>query len=92
MMKNQISSGIFNLGTGAARTFNDLIKATFLAMDMPGKISYINIPEDLRKRYQYFTQADMNKLKGLGYKEAFTSLEKGINDYVQGYLLSKTYY
>jgi len=92
MMKKQISSGIFNLGTGYARTFNDLIKAIFSAMDMPSKISYINIPEDLRERYQYFTQADMNKLKGLGYKEVFTSLENGVNDYVQGYLLSKTYY
>ncbi len=91
-MKNQKLNGIFNLGSGTARTFNDLVKATFLAMNLETKISYINTPEDIRDNYQYFTEADMKKLKSVGYKNLFTTLELGVKDYVQNYLLNQEYY
>jgi ADP-L-glycero-D-manno-heptose 6-epimerase len=82
---------IFNLGTGTARSFNDLVKATFAAMQLPENISYIDIPADIREAYQYFTEADMSKLLELGYPHAFTSLEAGIRDYVQQYLMKQAY-
>ena len=91
-MQNQNSIGIFNLGSGRARTFNDLVKATFLAMDLENNISYINTPEDIRDKYQYFTEANMQKLESFGYEKPFTDLELGVKDYVQNYLLDKKYY
>ena len=92
IMRNQKLNGIFNLGSGTARTFNDLVKATFSAMDLPNNISYIDAPEDIREKYQYFTEANMQKLKAVGYKKSFTTLEIGVKDYVQNYLLDKKYY
>lgn len=83
----KVDSGIYNIGTGKARTFNDLVKATFVAMDKEIDISYIPIPEDIRDKYQYFTEADMQKIRKAGYQETFTSLEEGIKDYVQQYLM-----
>ena len=85
-------NGIYNLGTGKARTFNDLIKATFAALNKQPEISYIDMPADLLKTYQYFTEASMIKLKHAGYEEAFTSLEDGVSDYVKNYLSKKEYY
>lgn len=82
----KVESGIYNIGTGKARTFNDLVKATFVAMDKKVDISYIPIPEDIRDKYQYFTEANMQKIRKAGYQKAFTSLEDGIKDYVQSYL------
>ncbi|HEY2727700.1 MAG TPA: ADP-glyceromanno-heptose 6-epimerase [Parafilimonas sp.] len=85
-------NGIYNLGTGKARTFNDLVKATFAALDKEPKIAYIDMPNDLLETYQYFTEASMIKLKHAGYEEPFASLEEGVNDYVRNYLSKKEYY
>jgi ADP-L-glycero-D-manno-heptose 6-epimerase len=90
-MKNQENSGIYNLGTGTARTFLDLVKATFKAMNIEENIGFIDTPEDIRDKYQYFTEARMTKLRDAGYTKPFTSLENGINDYVVNYLASGKY-
>ncbi len=92
LMEKKISSGIYNLGTGRARTFNDLAKSTFKAMGVRENIEYIDTPEDIRDKYQYFTEADMNKLKSNGYQEPFHSLEEGIHDYVKNYLMRGSYH
>jgi ADP-L-glycero-D-manno-heptose 6-epimerase len=86
LMQHQAGSGIYNLGTGKARTFNDLVKATFAGLDLPARIEYIDMPEDIRNTYQYFTEAKMEKLRGVGYMDEFYSLERGIDDYVRNYL------
>ena len=85
-LKQGLPNGIYNLGTGLSRTFLDLTQATFAAMDLPPRISYIDIPPDIRERYQYFTEAKMGKLRQAGYTASFTSLEKAIDDYVGNYL------
>ena len=90
MMKNQPTSGIYNLGTGTARSFLDLTKATFKAMDIPENISFLDTPEDIRDKYQYFTEANMQKLINVGYSKPFTSLEDGVADYVE-YLKDNQY-
>jgi ADP-L-glycero-D-manno-heptose 6-epimerase len=82
MMKNQPKSGIYNLGTGQARSFLDLVKATFKAMEIREDISFVDTPEDIRDKYQYFTEANMQKLINAGYAKPFTSLENGVADYV----------
>lgn len=92
LMNYQPASAIYNLGTGKARSFNDLVKATFAALDVKPKIVYIDMPEDIRERYQYFTEADMQKLSIAGYQEPFTSLEDGISDYVKTYLSANKYF
>ncbi len=79
---NEVTSGIYNLGTGTARTFMDLASATFKALKVDTQISFIDTPMDIREKYQYFTEASMQKLKGQGYKKEFTSLEDGISHYV----------
>ena len=84
--ENPQASGLFNCGTGQARSWNDLARATFAAMGLEPRIEYIEMPVSLRSKYQYFTQAEMGKLRAAGYAQAFTSLEDGIRDYVQGYL------
>jgi ADP-L-glycero-D-manno-heptose 6-epimerase len=76
------ASGIYNLGSGEARTFNDLVKGIFHTLDLPEQISYKDIPQDIRGRYQYYTQAEMGKLQTAGYARAFTSLEEGVDLYV----------
>ena len=80
-------SGIYNAGTGRARSFKDLVSATFKAMDLPVNIEYIDMPQEIRDRYQYFTEANMDKLQKAGYTRPFYSLEEGISDYVQNYLM-----
>jgi len=85
-LDNRKIAGIFNIGTGQARTWNDLAKATFAAMNKEPNIEYIPMPEKLRDRYQYFTQADITKLRNAGYKKEPTYLEDAIKDYVQNYL------
>ena len=82
-------SGLFNCGTGAARTWLDLANAVFAAMDRSPNIRFIDMPENLRAKYQYFTEADMSKLRAAGYDRAFTSLEEGIRAYVQEYLAAR---
>lgn len=86
------ASGIYNLGTGTARTFLDLANSTFAAMGKTPDITFVDTPEDIRNKYQYYTQADMSKLKSVGYSIPFTTLEKGIEDYVRNYLAKKAYY
>lgn len=86
LMVHRPESGLFNLGTGKARTFADLVTCTFHAMDMEPSISYVDTPEDIRDKYQYFTEADMAKLRQAGYSKAFTSLEDGVNEYVGNFL------
>ena len=87
-----VESGIYNLGTGKARTFEDLVKATFGGLDKVPTITYIDMPEDIRDKYQYFTEANMAKLKAAGYKQPFYSLEAGVEDYVRNYLSKGNYY
>lgn len=87
MMSEKKQSGLYNLGTGQARTFYDLATATFSALDQDPNISFINTPEDIRGKYQYFTQAKMQKLINVGYKKPFTTLEDGVEDYVKSYLM-----
>lgn len=77
------ASGLFNCGTGAARSWNDLAKAVFSAMELPVKIDYIEMPQELRGKYQYYTQAEMTKLRSAGFDRPFMSLEDGVRDYVQ---------
>ncbi len=86
-----IKSGIYNLGSGKARTFLDLAKATFKALGKEPNIEFIDTPIDIRDKYQYFTEANMNKLIAQGYKKPFTSLEDGVKDYVSNYLIGKRY-
>lgn len=92
LMKSRKSPGIYNLGTGKARTFLDLVRAVFQSMGVKENIEFIDTPLDIRDKYQYFTQAEMNKLRTAGYQEPFTSLEKGIEDYVQHYLVKNLRY
>ena len=84
------ANGIFNLGTGTARTYNDLAAAIFAALDVPPQIEYIPTPESFRNTYQYHTQADLAKLRAAGCDHAFGSLEDTIKDYVQQYLTNKS--
>ncbi|CAN5408895.1 ADP-glyceromanno-heptose 6-epimerase [soil metagenome] len=92
LLEEKPASAIYNLGTGEARSFFDLAAATFKAMHVKPDISYIDIPADIRDKYQYFTEASMDKLKSQGYKQAFYSLEDGVGDYVKNYLSSGKYY
>ncbi len=82
-------SGLYNVGTGQARTFIDLAKATFHAMDLEPEIGFMDTPVAFRKNYQYFTEANIKKLRAAGYKKKFHSLEEGVDDYVRNYLLGK---
>lgn len=91
LMHHRKDSGIYNLGSGTARTFLDLAKNTFRAMDKEPAISFIPTPEDIRGTYQYFTQAKMDKLRAIGYVAPFFSLEEGISDYVKNYLIPQQY-
>lgn len=86
MMTHQPESGLYNLGTGKARTFQDLALATFNALGKTARIEYIDTPADIRDKYQYFTEADMSKLLRNGYQTPFHSLEDGVTDYVKNYL------
>lgn len=92
LMEHQVHSGIYNLGTGKARTFNDLARSVFAALDLPEKINYIDTPEDIRDKYQYFTEANMGKLRATGYKDPFMSIEEGIKDYIENYLKEGRHY
>jgi ADP-L-glycero-D-manno-heptose 6-epimerase len=92
LMQHKPASAIFNLGTGIARSFNDLVIATFGGLDLQPQIEYIDMPEDIRDKYQYFTEAAMNKLKAAGYTKGFYSLEQGVDDYVRNYLSKNSFY
>src|SRR6185312_6100179 len=75
--QNLFVSGIYNVGTGKARSFDDLVKATFSGLDKDADIKYIDMPEDIREKYQYFTEANMHKIHAAGYSSPFYSLEEG---------------
>lgn len=92
LMENKPASAIYNLGTGKARSFKDLATATFHALDLEPVIEYIDMPEDIRDKYQYFTQAKMDKLLNAGYAKPFWSLEQGVEDYVRNYLSQQAFY
>jgi len=92
LMITKPQSGIYNLGTGSARAFLDLAKATFKAMGKQEDIGFIDTPEDIRDKYQYFTEANMTKLRKTGFNNAFYTLEEGISDYVRNYLIPHKYY
>ncbi len=91
LMEHRTHSGLYNLGSGRARTFLDLVRATFSAMGKEEHISFVDTPVDIRDKYQYFTEADMRKLQGIGYTTPFTALEDGVRDYVSNYLSGKRY-
>lgn len=91
-LEHEAPSGLYNLGTGNARTFEDLVKATFSAMYLKPEIKYIDMPEDIRDKYQYFTEAKMDKLRSTGFNNPFTTLEEGITDYVTNYLIPNKFY
>ncbi len=91
-LQHRKDSGLYNLGTGKARAFLDLAKATFNGMGVKDAISFVDTPFDIRDKYQYFTQANMHKLKSIGYTKPFHSLEDGVTDYVENYLLTNRYY
>lgn len=86
LLHHRKNSGIYNLGSGKARTFLDLAKNTFAAMNKVENIDFIDTPIDIRDKYQYFTEANMSKLLSIGYNKPFYTLEEGIKDYVQNYL------
>lgn len=92
LLEHRKNSGIYNLGSGKARTFLDLTKATFAAMDIEEKIEFIDTPKDIRDKYQYFTEANMSKLRSIGYEKPFHTLEEGVTDYVKTYLATGNYF
>ena len=92
MMQRSPEPGLYNLGTGKARTFLDLARGVFSALDIDEKIAFIDTPEDIRDKYQYFTEADMGNLKKAGYDFPFYSLEEGIAEYLEGYLVKGRYF
>jgi ADP-L-glycero-D-manno-heptose 6-epimerase len=92
LMEHQPPSGLYNLGTGKARAFEDLVRATFAGLDLPASIRYIDMPPDIRDKYQYYTQANMQKLRSVGYTDTFYTLERGVDDYVRNYLVKNGYY
>lgn len=83
LMHHRKNSGIFNLGSGKARTFKDLVTAVFTSLHLPAQIEFIDTPADIRDKYQYFTEASMDKLRGIGYPKTFTELEAGVKAYVE---------
>ena len=96
MMNNienkQLQNGLYNLGTGTARSFEDLVKSTFSGLDKTDNIEFIDMPLDIQDKYQYFTEANMSKLKAAGYTEDFYNLESGVDDYVRNYLVKNKMY
>ena len=92
MMMKKNKSGIYNLGTGKSRTFNDLARAIFKSMGKVEKIFYIDMPSEIKETYQYYTEANMQKFVNNEYKFNFTNLEEGVSDYINNYLLYSKYY
>jgi ADP-L-glycero-D-manno-heptose 6-epimerase len=91
LMDHRPASGLYNLGTGQARSFIDLVNATFAGIGKESHIRFIDMPEDIRSTYQYFTEANMSKLQQAGYTEPFYTLEEGVGDYVRNYLIGHHY-
>lgn len=91
-MHHRKNSGIYNLGSGKARPFLDLTKSVFKAMGKKEDIEFIDTPADIRDKYQYFTEANMAKLKNIGYARPFWSLEEGTEDYVRNHLMTGKFF
>ena len=91
-LENKNISGIFNCGTGVERSFEDLVTSMFKAINVPPKIKYIEMPENIKNQYQYYTRANMDKVINKGYKIKALTLEEGVHDYVKNYLLSNDKY
>lgn len=91
-LENKVESGLYNVGTGVARSFNDLAGSIFTALGKKQKIEYFDMPEDLREQYQYFTEANVSKLLEAGYQKPIHSLEEGVGEYVREYLMTGKYY
>ena len=92
LMHHRKDSGLYNLGTGKAESFKELALSTFDALNLKADISFIDTPMDIRDKYQYFTEADMSKLRSIGYDQEFMPLRIGVKDYVQNYLVSGKYF
>lgn len=92
LMDRKPVSSIYNLGTGHARTFFSLVRAVFSSLNLPTAIEFIDTPADIREKYQYFTEAQMDKLLSTGYGRPFHSLEEGIGEYISGYLIERKYF
>jgi len=92
LMHHRKNNGLYNVGTGKAETFLTLAQATFKALNLEPVIEFIDTPLDIRDKYQYFTQADISKLKSIGYDSSFYSLTNGVNDYVSKYLTDARYF
>lgn len=90
-LEHKDNNGLYNVGSGNARTWNDLVTALFNALDKPVKIEYIDLPDHLADKYQYFTEAKLNKIKKAGYTNQISSLEEGVTDYVKNYLVPGKY-
>jgi len=90
-LEHENKNGIFNVGTGNARSWNDLVTALFNAVGKPVNIEYMDMPEYLKEKYQYFTQAELGKIKSAGFNEPIHSLEDGVEDYVKNYLTKDIY-
>lgn len=91
-LKNTDKNGLYNIGSGKARTWNDLVTALFKALTKPANIKYIEMPKHLEQKYQYFTEAKMDKIRKAGYTKPLRSLEDGVTDYVKEYLLKEKYF
>lgn len=89
-LQKRTQSGIYNVGTGKARSFNELAHAVFRALNKPPRIEFIDMPEDIRSSYQYFTKAEIAKLRRNGYESSFTTLDNGVQEYIHGYLLKQS--
>jgi ADP-L-glycero-D-manno-heptose 6-epimerase len=92
LMENTPSNGLYNIGSGQARTFKDLVAAIFSSLKITPSIEFVDTPEDIRDKYQYFTEADMKKIKTAGYNDEPYSLEAGIKEYLTGYLMNGSYF
>jgi ADP-L-glycero-D-manno-heptose 6-epimerase len=92
LMNHPSDSGIYNLGTGKARTFLDLADAVFSALNLPSSIEFIDTPVDIRDKYQYFTEAKMDKLRSIRYSKPFYTLEAAVEEYIQGYLKDNAFF
>lgn len=90
-LEHRDKNGIYNVGSGKAQTWIDLVTALFNAVGKPVNIEFIDLPENLKEKYQYFTEANLTKIKSAGYNKPITSLEDGVNDYVKNYLLKSLY-
>ena len=91
-LKNKDKNGLYNVGSGKARTWNDLVVALFNALGKPVNINYIEMPKHLEQKYQYFTEAKIDKIKNAGYTKTLQTLEEGVTDYVKNYLLKEKYF